>query len=67
MKTDNLIFNNNIPKEYLDKKTRRFMGMGAAWNYISMQQAIEDAHTKSAIKMEEKMKALYTDLGFESS
>ena len=31
------------PEEYLDKKTRRFMGMGAAWNYISMQQAIEDA------------------------
>ena len=31
------------PEEYLDKKIRRFMGMGAAWNYISMQQAIEDA------------------------
>ena len=31
------------PDEYLDKKTRRFMGMGAAWNFISMQQAIEDA------------------------
>ena len=31
------------PEEYLDKKTRRFMGMGAAWNFISMQQAIEDA------------------------
>ena len=31
------------PEEYLDKKTRRFMGLGAAWNFISMQQAIEDA------------------------
>ena len=31
------------PEEYLDKKTRRFMGMGAAWNYISMQQAIDDS------------------------
>ena len=30
------------PEEYLDKKIRRFMGMGAAWNYISMQQAIDD-------------------------
>ena len=27
------------PEDYLDKKVRRFMGMGAAWNYISMQQA----------------------------
>ena len=31
------------PEEYLDKKIRRFMGMGAAWNYISMQQAIDDS------------------------
>ena len=31
------------PEEYLDKKTRRFRGRGAAWNLISMQQAIEDA------------------------
>ena len=31
------------PEEYLEKKERRFMGMGAAWNYISMVQAIEDA------------------------
>jgi 3-oxoacyl-(acyl-carrier-protein) synthase len=31
------------PEDYLDKKVRRFMGMGAAWNYISMQQAIEDS------------------------
>jgi 3-oxoacyl-[acyl-carrier-protein] synthase-1 len=27
----------------LDRKVRRFMGAGAAWNYISMQQAIADA------------------------
>jgi 3-oxoacyl-[acyl-carrier-protein] synthase-1 len=31
------------PEDYLQKKERRFMGMGAAWNYISMVQAIEDA------------------------
>ncbi len=27
----------------LDRKTRRFMGAGAAWNYIAMEQAIQDA------------------------
>jgi 3-oxoacyl-[acyl-carrier-protein] synthase-1 len=27
----------------LDRKVRRFMGAGAAWNYIAMQQAIADA------------------------
>ncbi len=30
-------------EEFLDRKTRRFMGAGAAWNYIAMQQAIEDS------------------------
>ena len=34
------------PEDYLEKKERRFMGMGAAWNYISMVQAIEDAGLK---------------------
>ena len=29
--------------EALDKKTRRFMGEGAAWNYIAMRDAIQDA------------------------
>ena len=29
--------------EILDRKTRRFMGEGAAWNYFAMQQAIADA------------------------
>lgn len=29
--------------ELIDKKWRRFMGEGAAYNYIAMQQAIEDA------------------------
>lgn len=28
---------------YVDKRVRRFMGDGAAWNYIAMQQAITDA------------------------
>jgi len=27
----------------LDRKIRRFMGAGAAWNYIAMEQAIQDA------------------------
>ncbi len=27
----------------IDRRIRRFMGAGAAWNYISMQQAIQDA------------------------
>lgn len=30
-------------EQALDRKVRRFMGAGAAWNYIAMQQAIEDA------------------------
>ena len=30
-------------EEVLDKKTRRFMGEGAAWNYVAMQEAIADA------------------------
>lgn len=30
-------------KEALDRKTRRFMGAGSAWNYIAMQQAIADS------------------------
>src|SRR5690349_16882641 len=31
------------PIEGLDRRTTRFMGKGAAWNYIAMQQAIADA------------------------
>jgi 3-oxoacyl-[acyl-carrier-protein] synthase-1 len=31
------------PSELIDRKIRRFMGDGAAYNYIAMQQAIEDA------------------------
>jgi 3-oxoacyl-[acyl-carrier-protein] synthase-1 len=31
------------PFEVLDRRTTRFMGRGAAWNYIAMQQAIGDA------------------------
>ncbi len=30
-------------EEALDRRTRRFMGEGAAWNYIAMQEAIADA------------------------
>ncbi len=31
------------PFEVLDRRTTRFMGKGAAWNYLAMQQAIDDA------------------------
>jgi 3-oxoacyl-[acyl-carrier-protein] synthase-1 len=31
------------PFEVLDRRTTRFMGKGAAWNYVAMQQAITDA------------------------
>ncbi len=31
------------PEDVLDKKTRRFMGVGSAWNYIAMQEALETA------------------------
>ena len=30
-------------EDLIDRKVRRFMGAGAAWNYIAMQQAIVDA------------------------
>jgi 3-oxoacyl-[acyl-carrier-protein] synthase-1 len=30
-------------KEHIDRKTLRFMGDAAAWSYIAMQQAIDDA------------------------
>jgi 3-oxoacyl-[acyl-carrier-protein] synthase-1 len=30
-------------RETVDRKARRFMGAGAAWNYIAMEQAIQDA------------------------
>jgi 3-oxoacyl-[acyl-carrier-protein] synthase-1 len=32
----------------LDRRTTRFMGKGAAWNYIAMQQAIADAGLEEA-------------------
>lgn len=31
------------PEDVLDSRTRRFMGEGAAWNYIAMQEAIRVA------------------------
>ncbi|MEO5807090.1 beta-ketoacyl-ACP synthase I [Devosia sp.] len=31
------------PFAVLDRRTTRFMGKGAAWNYLAMQQAIEDS------------------------
>ncbi|XSG81558.1 MAG: beta-ketoacyl-ACP synthase I [Methyloligella sp. ZOD6] len=30
-------------QEVVDRKVRRFMGAGAAWNYVAMEQAIRDA------------------------
>jgi 3-oxoacyl-[acyl-carrier-protein] synthase-1 len=34
--------------EVLDRRVTRFMGAGAAWNYIAMQQAIQDAGLEEA-------------------
>lgn len=31
------------PSDVLDRRTMRFMGDGAAWNYIAMEQAIRDS------------------------
>ena len=31
------------PFEVLDRRTARFMAKGTAWNYIAMEQAIQDA------------------------
>jgi len=36
------------PFEVLDRRTTRFMGKGAAWNYIAMQQAIAQAGLEEA-------------------
>ncbi len=38
----------------IDRKLRRFMGEGAAYNYISMQQAIEDAGLDENLVSNEK-------------
>ncbi len=35
-------------EEMLERKVRRFMGAGAAWNYIAMDQAIRDAGLKDS-------------------
>ena len=35
-----------VPSETLDRRTIRFMGDGSAWNYIAMEQAIEDSGLK---------------------
>jgi 3-oxoacyl-[acyl-carrier-protein] synthase-1 len=34
--------------EVLDRRVTRFMGPGAAWNYLAMQQAIQDAGLEEA-------------------
>jgi 3-oxoacyl-[acyl-carrier-protein] synthase I len=36
------------PFEVLDRRTTRFMGKGTAWNYIAMQQAIQDGGLERA-------------------
>jgi 3-oxoacyl-[acyl-carrier-protein] synthase I len=36
------------PFEVLDRRTTRFMGKGAAWNYIAMQEAIKNAGLSEA-------------------
>ena len=35
-------------EEALDRKARRFMGQGSAWNYIAMEQAIQDSGLEEA-------------------
>lgn len=35
-------------EEAIDRKVRRFMGAGAGWNYIAMEQAIQDAGLEEA-------------------
>ncbi len=35
-------------EETLDRKVRRFMGEGSAWNYIAMEQAIQDSGLEEA-------------------
>jgi len=35
------------PFEILDRRTARFMSKGTAWNYLAMQQAIDDAGLES--------------------
>jgi 3-oxoacyl-[acyl-carrier-protein] synthase-1 len=35
-------------EEALDRKVRRFMGEGSAWNYIAMEQAISDSGLEEA-------------------
>ena len=42
------------PADNLDRRTTRFMGRGAAWNYIAMQQVIQDAGLESADVSNEK-------------
>ncbi len=42
------------PEEVLDRKERRFMGDGAAWNYISMQQAITDSGLEDDVVSHER-------------
>jgi DNA-binding protein YbaB len=40
---------------------------GAGELSIAITEAMQEAHTKSASKMEEKVKSLYSDLGFDTS
>jgi 3-oxoacyl-[acyl-carrier-protein] synthase-1 len=38
----------NFDLESIDRRVRRFMGDGAAWNYVAMQQAIVDSGLEEA-------------------
>jgi 3-oxoacyl-[acyl-carrier-protein] synthase I len=38
----------------IDRKVRRFMGAGAAWNYLAMEQAIRDAGLEEAVVSNER-------------
>ncbi len=43
-----------VPSEVLDRRTIRFMGDGAAWNYMAMQQAIQDSGLEESDVSNEK-------------
>ena len=53
-------------KEYIDRKTLRFMGDAAAYAYIAMQQAIDDAELSSEL-ISHPMTGLITGSGGASS
>ena len=54
-------------KEHIDRKTLRFMGDAAAYSYISMQQAIEDAGLTESLVSNERTGIIMGSGGASSS